>query len=94
MGGAAGGRCSSACSASRTAVSSWGSRPAAQSCGAIVTSTSGSAPWFSADAAPRREGVQWDGVDDHRDERALLVGGQAGVDHAADGGGGRRLLGR
>src|SRR6266702_4620048 len=47
-----------------------------------------------ADAEPRREGVQRDGVDDHRDERALLVGGQTGVDHAADGGGGRRLLGR
>ncbi len=39
VGGAAGVRPSSACNASRTAVSSWGSRPAAQSCGAIVTST-------------------------------------------------------
>jgi hypothetical protein len=34
VGGAAGVRCFSTCNASRTAVSSWGSRPAAQSCGA------------------------------------------------------------
>src|SRR5271165_4437749 len=38
---------SSASSARRTAVSSCGSRPAAQSSGVISTSTSGSTPWFS-----------------------------------------------
>jgi hypothetical protein len=39
-----------------------------------------------ADAEPRREGVQRGAADDYRHEHALLLGGQAGADHAADGG--------
>lgn len=46
-GGCLAGVSSRAARASRIASSSWGSRPAAWSWGAITTSTSGSTPWFS-----------------------------------------------
>ena len=46
-GGRTAGRWRRASSARLTAVSSWVSRPAAQSSGDMMTSTSGSTPWFS-----------------------------------------------
>ena len=44
---ARGARPSASCSAVASAVSSWRSRPAAASCGALSTSMFGSVPWFS-----------------------------------------------